>query len=205
MKHVRKIITVCNAVPYSVYVVSMAITMIAMLIFMITIYFDKLSLEDQLAETQADLLLADKEVQRPKLHISDPNDISGVSLSVKNKNLLNVKALENGKWKGQIGTDKFGHAVFKDWEHGIRAASYVLNAYAKNHQIDTITALVHRFCTGNHTAYIRYLCKNLGVTKEQKIDLIAYMPKLLRYMAKFESGRTLPERLFVPYDIVAKL
>lgn len=128
------------------------------------------------------------------------------TIAFKNKNLLNIKSLKNDKWKGQIGEDKFGHAIFKDWEYGIRAASYVLKNYSKKHKICTIEGVINRFCTGNRDKYISFLSENLGVKPKQKIELIKYIPKLLKYMAIFESGNhKLPDRLFAGYDVIAEL
>ena len=140
-------------------------------------------------------------VIKPKSEITNTE-----SISFKNKNLLNIKSLKHDKWKGQIGVDEFGHAIFKDWEYGIRAASYVLKNYSKRHNICTIEELVKRFCTGNREAYIKFLCKNLNIKQKQKIELIKYIPKLLRYMAVFESGdHNLPDKLFIGYDVIAEL
>lgn len=128
----------------------------------------------------------------------------GLSLAFLNKNPLNVKAVSGG-WEGQIGVDGQGHAIFKSWEHGMRAASIVLKNYAKRHKIDTISDVVDRFAEGNRKEYKAYLAKRLGVKADDKIDLINKMPELLRAMARFESGIDLPDVLFVPYDILARL
>lgn len=201
---------VCNKVSYRVYAHAMAITMIAMLALLVRVYLDKCDLEDRLDVLHAEMAQnwpsqpMPTRVTVPKL----TGELIGESLAFKNKNLLNIKSPKSGgRWKGQIGKDKFGHAIFSDWEYGIRAASFVLKNYAKQHKIATIKDLVYRFCTGNQEAYITYLCANLKVTPEQKIDLIPYIPKLLWYMAGFESGKRkgLPERLFVAYDVLSHI
>ena len=128
------------------------------------------------------------------------------TLSQKNKNPLNVKALSGGdKWQGQIGRDRFGHAVFSTWEHGMRAAALVLKNYHKEHGIETVEGIVTRFAEGNREEYIAYLCKRLKVKRDQKIDIIRRMPEILRAMARYESGETLPDRLFVAYDILGRI
>lgn len=138
-----------------------------------------------------------------------PQQPAPATLAQKNKNPLNIKRLGHGrKWEGQIGVDKFGHVIFSSWEHGVRAASFTLRSYARRHKVDTIDALVSRFCTAkgkNYEKYVRFLCKRIGVQRKQKIDLVEHMPQLLRAMARFESGMNLPEELFVPYDVVAYL
>lgn len=127
-----------------------------------------------------------------------------LSLAFLNRNPLNVKAVEGG-WEGQVGVDEQGHAIFKSWEHGMRAASIVLKNYAKRHKIDTISDVIDRFAEGNRKEYKAFVSKRLGVKADEKINLINKMPELLRAMARFESGTELPDVLFVPYDILAGL
>lgn len=128
----------------------------------------------------------------------------GLALAFLNKNPLNVKAVEGG-WEGQVGVDGQGHAIFKTWEHGMRAASIVLKNYAKRHKIDTISDVIDRFAEGNRKEYKKFVAKRLRVKIDEKIDLISKMPELLRAMARFESGTDLPDILFIPYDIRAGL
>lgn len=128
------------------------------------------------------------------------------TLSIQNRNPLNVKALGGkDKWQGQIGVDKFGHARFATWEHGMRAAAFVLKNYAQKHKVETVRGIVERFAEGNREEYIAFLCKRLGVKDTEKISIIKRMPEILRAMARFESGEKLPEHLFVAYDIVGAI
>lgn len=128
------------------------------------------------------------------------------TLAQRNNNPLNVKRPANGgNWKGQVGTDKFGHAVFASREYGLRAGALVLRTYAREHKVSTVEALVTRFARGNHEGYIRHLCRKLKVRPDEKIDLVKRMPELLRAMVRQESGEDLPEHFFAPYDVVAAL
>lgn len=128
------------------------------------------------------------------------------TLSVQNKNPLNVKALSGSDmWVGQIGKDVHGHAIFSTWEHGMRAGAIVLKNYHKKHGIETVEGIVRRFAEGNQADYIRFLCERLHVKPDEKIDIIRRMAEILRAMARFESGENLPERLFVAYDILEKI
>lgn len=126
------------------------------------------------------------------------------TLAALNKNPLNVKFREADPWEGQVGYDEFGHAVFDEWEYGIRAAALVLRSYAVIHEIDTVEGIVKRFAEGNQESYIAFLCDRLGVSPADSIDVIARMPELLRAMSRFESGMDLPDRYFAPYDILTK-
>lgn len=127
------------------------------------------------------------------------------SLAIQNNNPLNVKARANDPWLGQIGKDKHGHAIFKSPVHGIRAGSLVLRTYAKEHKIATIPELVERFAEGNRAEYTVYLCRKLKVKDTDNVDIIKRMPELLKAMASFETGKSWPDELFLPYHVMAKL
>lgn len=119
-------------------------------------------------------------------------------LAVRNKNPLNVK----GKgWKGQIGNDRQGHAIFVSYEYGVRAAAHVLHSYATRHNISTVKAIVERFAEKNTEKYVSFVCKALSVKPGQDIDVVRRLPDLLRVMSRFESGKDFPDELFIPYDL----
>lgn len=130
--------------------------------------------------------------------------IGNGTLASENRNPLNIKARSTDPWEGQIGRDKYGHAVFETWEHGIRAASLVLRSYAVTHEIDTVEGIINRFAEGNREAYVAFLCNRLDVRADEPLDIIARMPDLLRAMSRFESGMELPDKYFIAYDILAK-
>ena len=131
------------------------------------------------------------------------------TLAFKNRNPLNVKAETDHYWEGQIGRDKFKHAIFKSWEYGIRAASLTLRSYAKRHRINTVEGIVARFTDTKDpkviAAYIASICKKLNLKPDEKFDIVPRIPELLRAMAYFEARLEIPERYFAPYDILAKL
>lgn len=122
------------------------------------------------------------------------------TLAQLNNNPLNIKGQN---WLGQIGRDKFGHAIFASVDHGFRAAARLLLNYKTKHGIDTIDALVERFCTGNKQSYKQFLSSHLGIDAKTKFDMEHYLPELLRYMAKFESGQWFDEELFLPYSLLS--
>lgn len=130
--------------------------------------------------------------------------IGNDTLASENRNPLNIKARSADPWEGQIGRDKYGHAVFETWEHGIRAASLVLRSYAVTHGIDTVEGIINRFAEGNREAYVAFLCNRLDVRADEPLDIIARMPDLLRAMSRFESGMELPDKYFIAYDILTK-
>lgn len=130
--------------------------------------------------------------------------IGNDTLASENRNPLNIKARSTDPWEGQVGKDKYGHAVFETWEHGIRAASLVLRSYAVTHGIDTVEGIINRFAEGNREAYVAFLCNRLDVRADEPFDVIACMPDLLRAMSRFESGMELPDKYFIAYDILTK-
>lgn len=127
------------------------------------------------------------------------------TLAAANKNPLNVKTAKNNPWVGEIGVDEFGHAKFSSWEYGMRAAVLTLRSYALRHDINTIDGIVNRFAEGNRDEYKAFIAKRLGIGTDEAFDIIRRMPDLIRAMARFECGQTLPEELFAPYDILAKI
>ena len=130
-------------------------------------------------------------------------------LAIKNRNPLNVKNIGiNEPWKGQVGTDSQGHAVFSTFSYGIRAAALTLRSYALKYGINTIEGIISRFTEGEKLQvdkYILYLSNKLGVNPREKINMRKSIPILLRYMSLYECGVKLPESLFTPYDILAEM
>lgn len=127
------------------------------------------------------------------------------TLARQNNNPLNVKGRG---WKGQIGNDKIGHAIFSSPEYGFRAAALTLRSYARKHKIETVEAIVDRFCEAKgkvRSQYIKHICRELGIKPDEKFDLIRRMPELLKAMGRFESGESIPPRYVDGYDILAKL
>lgn len=189
------------------------LALVVFVLFVHTVHYN----EELLRELQAEnaMLIRSAQMQQAQLEqlqtanpqiIVQMEEPTGDAIAIRNKNPLNIKCFnKDDPWVGQIGTDKFGHAIFESWEYGFRAASITLRSYARKHKIDTISGVVKRFAEGNRDPYIRYLSRKLGVGPDEKIDLIEYMPQLLRHMARFESGQDMPERFLAPYDILAKL
>lgn len=123
-----------------------------------------------------------------------------------NNNWLNIKKPINAnRWEGQVGVDKFNHAVFEDPLYSIRAAAIVIHKYVTVYKIDTVTDLVQKFCTGNWNNYIKHLCTELKVKPTQKVDFIKRMPDLLQAMAHFETGQRWHPKYFAMFDLVTRV
>lgn len=123
------------------------------------------------------------------------------AIGIKNNNPLNIKAMKHDKWRGQIGTDEFNHAVFSLPEYGIRAAANVLINYYSEHKLDTIDGIVERFCTGNKAEYKAFLSRRLGLKENERFNVMGRMHHLLQHMARFETGKDWPVSMFIPYSI----
>lgn len=136
-------------------------------------------------------------------------EIKVSTLAIKNKNPLNVKCLGGGKkWKGQIGKDKIGHAIFRTWEDGIRAAAFVLKNYEAKHGINTIEDIVVRFAKAKgevKNEYIGFLCRRMKLRPDEEFSIRKRLPELLKHMTRFESGQNFPDRFFRPYDLVSSI
>ena len=120
---------------------------------------------------------------------------------------MNVKT-PNGRpnyWKGQLGIDKHGHAVWEAPEYSLRAGALTLRSFYKKHGIKTVRGIVERYSTKNHDEYAEFLAKRLGVGENEEIDVIRRIPELLRYMSEFETGRPVPPRMLATLDILGKI
>ena len=112
------------------------------------------------------------------------------TLARANRNLLNIKYHGGEKFKGTIGVDKFNHVIFEHPAYSVRAGAIILKTYEEKHGINTIEAMIDRFCTGNKQKYVAFVCKSVGVKPRQKISLKKHMHKILPAMIKFETGET---------------
>jgi hypothetical protein len=122
------------------------------------------------------------------------------TLSRKAGNYVNVKT-PNGRsnyWKGQVGIDRHGHAVFKSPEWSLRAGAIVLKNYSRRHGLNTIEGIVKRFSTCNHEEYISFLCTRLGLKPDEPFNVVRRIPELLPAMVRFETGRAVaPEHVAI--------
>lgn len=122
------------------------------------------------------------------------------TLSRAARNYVNVKT-PNGRpnyWKGQVGIDRHGHAVFKSPEWSLRAGAIVLRNYARRHHLNTIEGIVKRFSTSNHEEYISFLCRRLGLKPDEPFNVVRRIPELLPAMVRFESGASVkPEHIAI--------
>lgn len=142
-----------------------------------------------------------RNITRNELYVTVRSDeYAKKSLARQNRNFCNVKSLQNGdQWKGQIGTDRFGHAIFADAAYGFRAAAITIRSYEHKHGLRTLEELVNRFCQSSQKEYAQYLGKCLKIAVDKPFSYSARMQDLIVAMARWESGES------VSLDKVASL
>lgn len=134
------------------------------------------------------------QVERHEVVITVAGDEGSKTLAQKNRNYLNIRSFEaTPPWVGAIGRDRFNHVIFEDAAYSIRAGAIILMNYEKKHGIKTVRALVTRFAEGNRDAYIKHICKALGLKADEEFSISARLPELLKAMVKFETGMNLGE------------
>jgi len=101
-----------------------------------------------------------------------------------NNNPINLKAFED--WKGMTGKDKYGHAIFKDLEHGIRASYINLSNHKRKHPDETLLEYMKTFAEANQKPEAEFIAKHLGITVDTKLKDIN-IDDMLIAMSKFES------------------
>ena len=125
-------------------------------------------------------------------------EINWKSRGLKNNNPGNIKVGE--KWDGVTGNDG-QFLVFKSMDYGLRALTKLLLTYQNKYGLNTVEQIITRFAPKkdkNPTEkYITDVCKYMGVTRNQKIDLSndKTMLDLLNAMVRMETGRDLPDSI----------
>ncbi len=113
---------------------------------------------------------------------------------IRNNNPCNVKAIdENGRkiaWKGLVGIDEFGHAIFDTEENGLRAASRVLLNYGKNRGISSLLGIAKRWQEKDAENYARALSQYSGISVFAYVNLGDYetRAKIVKAMIVAENG-----------------
>lgn len=88
-------------------------------------------------------------------------------------NPLNVKVFGN-KWKGLIGQDERGHAIFARPEDGIRAGVKVIQTYAHKYGLNTIEGILSRFAAADSLtmgAYVDNVSHASGYAPDEPLDV----------------------------------
>ena len=126
---------------------------------------------------------------------SAPAADSSAPRGIRNNNPLNI---EDGQFArsqpGYAGSDgRF--AKFEAPEHGVQAASTLLDSYQKNHGLNTISGIVNRWAPAsdhnNTSAYAAHVAAQMGIGPNDPIPP-EMRPQLIAAMARHENGVPLP-------------
>ena len=114
-----------------------------------------------------------------------------MSRGYRNRNPGNIRTLPASRaWRGQIGDDG-GYGVYDTAENGTRALGRQLRKY-ESQGIDTVRAIIARWApaadNNNEATYVAHVCRELGVTADQRLNVSAMLPALARAIAKHENG-----------------
>ncbi len=165
-------------------------------------------MKGRLAEAERRVAEARKGLTRRERQILAEHQVGKANtVSRRANSWMNVKT-PNGRsnyWKGQLGIDEHGHAVWEAPEYSLRAGALTLRSYYQRHGIKTVRGIVERYSTKNHKEYAEYVATRMKVDPDQEIDVIRRIPELLRYMAEFETGKPVPARMLATLDILGKI
>ena len=127
--------------------------------------------------------------------------VAYITRGVRNKNPMNIVAMSSkNPWRGQIGKDNENHAIFETFEHGLRAGYLTLRRYYEKHGINTLIGITTRFCEGNANSYAKFIAQNIGVKPDEPINVLDYMPEIMKSMVRYENGFDIfPDTYFIPY------
>lgn len=119
-----------------------------------------------------------------------------ISRGIKNNNPLNIRL--GSPWKGLCKEQKDkAFCQFQRMEWGLRAAFCLLHTYAEKHRLSSIKDIISRWAPPSEndtTAYVRQVCLLTGFGGNQRLTE-AQWPRLVKAMAKIESGAELTDEL----------
>ena len=117
-----------------------------------------------------------------------------------NNNPLNIRAGKS-KWLRQVlpqrGSGEGAFCHFESMEYGLRAAFCLLCTYATKYRLNCVKDIITRWAppSENDTqSYIRHVCVLTGFGGNQRLTEKDW-PRLIKAMAKMESGMDLDDEL----------
>lgn len=110
------------------------------------------------------------------------------TIGQKNNNPINLKGTYD--WKGMVGKDKYGHAIFKTLDDGIRASLKNLVVHQRRNPNQTLRQYMRVFKTKPGDYQANYIAKYLGVSPDSKLKDLN-MAEVLIPLARIETTLTL--------------
>ncbi|WP_118984386.1 structural protein [Photorhabdus sp. CRCIA-P01] len=117
-----------------------------------------------------------------------------MSRGIRNNNPGNIRWGDD--WQGLVPqshrTDK-SFCQFVSPEYGIRAIVKVIRNYNRKYGINTVSGIISRWAPSNENntdAYINRVCKDMGTTGAQVVDVFnqIFMTKLIKAIITVENG-----------------
>lgn len=105
--------------------------------------------------------------------------------------------LKGRGWKGQVGIDKQGFAVFSRPEWGLRMMARVLKNYHQNSKLNTVNAILEKYAKdeqmtpkqlANLQAYKQYVAIKLDIGVNEQFNVPMKMAALMKAMISWENG-----------------
>lgn len=126
--------------------------------------------------------------------------VDATPLGILNHNPGNISSKSPQAWSGAIGTDSWGHLIFKDDLHGLKAIRRVLKAYWTKHGINTPRKVAKRWISNKASAeevaqYAKVLCEFTKTGLDDTLDMTD--PNILRKLAR---GIVKGENSISPYS-----
>lgn len=109
-------------------------------------------------------------------------------------NPLNIEKTKPGKerWVGEIDSADPRFASFATMSDGVRAGAKLLLNYQRLYGLNTVREIVNRWAPPSENKtddYARNVAAWMGVTPDQRIDVAARLPDLVRAMGRQEQGQ----------------
>lgn len=113
--------------------------------------------------------------------------VNATPLGILNHNPGNITSKNPQAWSGAIGTDSWGHLIFQDDYHGLKAIRRVLGAYWRKHGINTPRGVAKRWISSKASAqevaeYAKVLCEFTKTGPDDILDMTN--PNTLRKLAR---------------------
>lgn len=123
---------------------------------------------------------------------------------IRNNNPLNIEAGDFTKGQPGFAGSDGRFAKFETPEHGVAAASKLLDVYEQKHGLNTVAGIVNRWAPpsdGNNTmAYAADVAGRLGIDPNAPVPK-EMRPQLIAAMAHHENGRAAPGTDQQPYQV----
>lgn len=133
------------------------------------------------------------EVIMPKIQTPNIPTVQNSHLprGLRNNNAGNIRhTLAQWKGKASTQTDKsFVQFIAPKW--GIRAIGIILINYNRFYGLNTVRGIINRWAPpveNNTNAYVNAVANKLGVSPDQKINVKASLPILIRSIIHHENG-----------------